>query len=183
MTARFMRQDFFDFTPVFKLFITGNNKPSLDNVDEAMRRRLVIVPFTVQIPPEERDPQLPEKLMKEAPAILRWCIDGCLQWQRIGLKPPDIVTEATAAYFSDQDVISQWLEECTEDGGPYAFTKSGTLYASWKRWCDEHGCAPGTARSFSQILSDRGYIQKKGAHRGVRGFSRLVLSGQQSDHE
>jgi P4 family phage/plasmid primase-like protien len=184
MTARFMRQDFFDFTPVFKLFITGNNKPSLDNVDEAMRRRLMIVPFTVQIPPEERDPQLPEKLMKEAPAILRWCIDGCLQWQRSGLNPPAIVTEATEAYFSDQDTIGQWLEECTADGGPYAFTKSGTLYASWKQWCDQHGCTPGTAKSFSQILSDRGYIQKKGAHRGVRGFSRLVLqTEQQSDRE
>src|SRR5262249_30247609 len=59
MTARFMRQDFFDFTPTFKLFIIGNHKPRLDTVDEAMRRRLLLVPFTVQIPPEERDPDLP----------------------------------------------------------------------------------------------------------------------------
>src|SRR6516165_7879252 len=174
MTARFMRQDFFDFTPVFKLFITGNNRPHLDNVDEAMRRRLMIVPFTVQIPPDERDPQLPAKLMKEAPAILRWCIDGCLDWQRIGLQPPTVVTEATMEYFNDQDIIKQWLDECTEDGGPYAFTNSGTLYSSWKKWCDEHGCSPGSAKSFTQALSDRGYIQKRGTG-GVRGFCRLVL--------
>ena len=62
MTARFMRQDFFDFVPTFKLFIAGNHKPRLDNVDEAMRRRLLLVPFTVQIPPAERDPDLPRKL-------------------------------------------------------------------------------------------------------------------------
>ena len=72
MTARFMRQDFFDFMPKFKLLIVGNHKPRLDNVDEAMRRRLLLVPFTVQIPPDERDPDLPRKLKAEWPAILRW---------------------------------------------------------------------------------------------------------------
>src|SRR4030095_16895599 len=75
ITARFMRQDFFDFTPTFKLFIVGNHKPRLGTVDEAMRRRMLIVPFTVQIPLEERDRQLAEKLKAEWPAILRWCID------------------------------------------------------------------------------------------------------------
>ena len=86
MTARFMRCDFFDFVPKFKLWIVGNHKPRLDNVDEAMRRRMLLVPFTVQIPPEERDPDLPAKLKAEWPAILRWAIDGCLEWQRIGLR-------------------------------------------------------------------------------------------------
>ena len=95
ITARFMRQDFFDFVPTFKLFICGNHKPRLASVDEAMRRRLLLVPFTVQIPPAERDPRLAEKLKAEWPAILRWCIDGCLEWQRIGLAPPAIVLDAT----------------------------------------------------------------------------------------
>jgi putative DNA primase/helicase len=88
ITARFMRQDYFDYEPTFKLFVTGNHKPRLGSVDEAMRRRLLLVPFTVQIPPAERDPYLARKLKAEWPAILRWCIDGCLQWQRIGLAPP-----------------------------------------------------------------------------------------------
>ena len=88
ITARFMRQDFFDFVPTFKLFICGNHKPRLGSVDEAMRRRLLLVPFTVQIPPAERDPRLAEKLKAEWPAILRWCLEGCLEWQRVGLAPP-----------------------------------------------------------------------------------------------
>ena len=87
MTARFMRCDFFDFVPKFKLWIVGNHKPRLDNVDEAMRRRMLLVPFLVQIPAEERDPDLTEKLKAEWPAILRWCIDGCLEWQRTGSGP------------------------------------------------------------------------------------------------
>jgi putative DNA primase/helicase len=173
ITARFMRQDFFDFIPTFKLFITGNHKPHLEHVDEAMRRRLLLVPFTVQIPPEERDPDLPEKLKTEWPAILRWCLDGCGEWRRIGLAPPDLVTEATKSYFDDQDVLREWLDDCTEDRGPFAFTTSTLLYASWKQWCDDRGLVPGTVKALSDGLTDRGCVPKR-TNRG-RGFQSLVL--------
>jgi putative DNA primase/helicase len=173
ITARFMRQDFFDFIPTFKLFITGNHKPRLENVDEAMRRRLLLVPFVAQIPPEERDPELPEKLKTEWPAILRWCLDGCGEWRRIGLAPPDLVTEATKSYFDDQDVLREWLDDCTEDRGPFAFTTSTQLYASWKQWCDDRGLAPGTVKALSDGLTDRGCVPKR-TNRG-RGFQGLVL--------
>lgn len=65
IAARFMRQDFFQFTPEFKLLIAGNHKPSLRSVDEAIRRRLHLVPFTVTIPEAERDLNLAEKLRAE----------------------------------------------------------------------------------------------------------------------
>src|SRR5262249_30249789 len=159
---------FFDFVPQFKLWIVGNHKPRLDNVDEAMRRRMLLVPFTVQIPPEERDTDLPQKLKAEWPAILRWAVDGCLEWQRIGLAPPKVVTEATDQYFDDQDVIKQWLEDRIEDGGMYAFTPTHDLYTSWKAWCDERGMKPGIARALSDTLVDKGYMRKKGSG-GVRG--------------
>jgi P4 family phage/plasmid primase-like protien len=173
LTARFMRQDFFEFIPKFKLFIVGNHKPRLDNVDEAMRRRMLLVPFLVQIPPEERDPDLCDKLKAEWPAILRWCLDGCLEWQCNGLAPPKIVTEATDAYFEDQDITKEWLEDCTKDGGPYAFTPNRELFASWKNWCDERGLKPGSERALADALCDRGRIRKK--TNGVRGFQSLVL--------
>jgi|SRR2546430_15728223 putative DNA primase/helicase len=175
MTARFMRCDFFDFVPKFKLWIVGNHKPRLDSVDEAMRRRLLLVPFTVQIPPEERDPALAEKLRAEWPAILRWAIDGCLEWQRIGLAPPPIVTQATEDYFNDQDLLGQWLEDCTEDGGPYAFTATGQLFASWKTWCDERNLKTGTGNALSDALVDRGFVRKRAGHSRERGFRNLVL--------
>jgi putative DNA primase/helicase len=174
MTARFMRCDFFDFVPKFKLWIVGNHKPRLDNVDEAMRRRMLLVPFLVQIPPEDRDPDLSEKLKAEWPAILRWALDGCLEWQRIGLAPPKIVTDATDEYFDDQDLIKQWLEDRTQDGGPFSFTATSLLFSSWKAWCDERGLKPGNGNALSDALVDRGYTRKR-AHGGTRGFRSLVL--------
>jgi putative DNA primase/helicase len=174
ITARFMRQDFFDFTPKFKLFICGNHKPRLNSVDEAIRRRMLLVPFTVQIPVAERDKDLPEKLKAEWPAILRWCIDGCLEWQRDGLNPPAVVRDATDAYFAEQDTLQQWLDECTEDGGDFAFTRSSELFASWKAWCEPRNMKAGSATAFSVALSDKGFTKTRDGDR-QRGFAKLVL--------
>jgi putative DNA primase/helicase len=175
ITARFMRQDFFDFVPTFKLFISGNHKPRLASVDEAMRRRLLLVPFTVQIPPAERDPDLPRKLKAEWPAILRWCIEGCLEWQRIGLSPPPIVRDATDTYFRDQDTLGQWLDDCTRDDGPRAFALTADLFASWKEWCEGSNLKPGSQQALSEALSARGYVKKRD-NTGRRGFLNLAIA-------
>jgi phage/plasmid-associated DNA primase len=147
-----MRQDFFDFVPTFKLFIVGNHKPRLSSVDEAMRRRLLLVPFTVQIPPAERDPELPRKLGAEWPAILRWCIDGCIEWQRVGLAPPAIVRDATDAYFADHDTLQQWLDDCTHDAAQAVFTRTAALFSSWKLWCEDRNLKSGSANVLSEAL-------------------------------
>jgi putative DNA primase/helicase len=175
ITARFMRQDFFDFDPTFKLFIAGNHKPRLQTIDEAMRRRLLLVPFTVQIPPAERDPNLLQKLEPERPAILRWVIDGCLEWQRIGLAPPAIVLDATDAYFADQDTLQQWLDECIYDAGPHAFTRQSELFTSWKSWCEERNYKPGSSMALSEALIDRGHEKIREGGTGHRGFRCLAV--------
>jgi putative DNA primase/helicase len=161
MTARFMRADFFDFSPSFKLFITGNHRPRLNSVDAAMRRRLLLVPFTVQIPPAERDPNLLQKLESEHPAILRWIIDGGLEWQRVGLSPPVSVRVATDCYFADQDTVQQWLDDSTYDGGAFAFTRVSALFSSWKTWCEDRNMRPGTATTLSDALADKGFAKKR----------------------
>lgn len=97
VTARFMRQDFFTYLPAFKLMIAGNHKPGLANVDEAARRRFNIVPFSHKPPKPDRE--LEKKLQAELPAILRWMIEGCLDWQAHGLIRPQVVIDATADYF------------------------------------------------------------------------------------
>jgi putative DNA primase/helicase len=97
ISARLMRQDFFEYTPQFKLIIAGNHKPGLKSVDEAIRRRFNLIPFTVTIPPDERDGALPEKLKAELPGIMQWMINGCVDWQERTLAPPEVVATATAA--------------------------------------------------------------------------------------
>jgi putative DNA primase/helicase len=170
ISARLMRQDFFDFLPAFKLFITGNHKPSLRSVDEAIRRRFHLIPFAVTIPAEERDPDLKEKLKPEWPAILAWAIAGCLKWQAEGLKPPKAVTDATAAYLESEDAIAAWLDEkCKLD--PNAWASSSSLFASWSAWATAAGEFVGSQRRLTQALETHGFTVRNTSK--ARGFSGL----------
>jgi putative DNA primase/helicase len=116
LKARFMKQDFFEFDPTFKLLVYSNHKPRIRMADEAMRRRLDLVQFDVVIPEKERDQLLSEKLRKEGPGILDWAIRGCIEWQRVGLKSPQRVRDATDAYLRSQDLFNSWMEENCETG-------------------------------------------------------------------
>jgi putative DNA primase/helicase len=171
ITARFMRQDFFTFTPSFKLTIVGNHKPVLHNVDDAARRRFNIVPFTRK--PAQPDPQLEEKLKAEYPSILRWMIEGCLDWRRNGLMRPASVVEATDEYFSAQDLFGQWLQdECNvEPGNAYKTETSAALFQSWRSYAERAGEAAGSQKAFAENLKRRGFEHFRSyAGRGFRGI-------------
>ncbi len=160
IAARFMRQDFFEFIPQFKLLIGGNHKPGLRTVDEAIRRRLNLVPFTVTIPAPERDLELGEKLREEWGGILQWMIEGCLAWQREGLNAPAVVQQATADYLAAEDALGRWLEECCEKNNA-SRTQVSVLFENWRSWCErnqEHG---GSQKWFSENLASRGLARHK----------------------
>ena len=161
LKGRFMRQDFFEFDPLLKLVIFGNHKPSLRNVDVAIKARLHLVPFTVFIPEAERDQHLKEKLALEGPAILRWAIDGCLQWQKdralsAGLGqsrdrgihgrrgPPRPMGSPSAS--SARPASGPCRRPCSTTGGTGATT--GTR-------------ATGSSQKFGKGLEERGFIRVK----------------------
>ena len=157
ISARFMRQDFFTFRPELKLWVAGNHRPGLRNVDKAMRRRMNLVPFAVTIPEAERDRDLEEKLKEEWPIVLRWLIDGCLQWQREGLNPPAVVRDATEEYFQAEDSFQQWLSECCEVERGHSAAHSA-LWESWKGWAERAGEFVGTKKRFALQLRARGFV-------------------------
>ena len=178
IAARFMRQDFFEFVPQFKLIVAGNHKPSLRSVDEAIKRPFNLVPFTVTIPKEKRDLQLSEKLRSEWPAILRWTIDGCLEWQRIGLEPPAAVRNATAAYLESEDAVSAWLDDCCIVD-PKHSAPSAHLFASWRAWAERNGEFAGSQKRLTQTLETKGFERMR--HGGVRVIAGLRLNDAGSD--
>jgi putative DNA primase/helicase len=177
ISARFMRQDFFEFTPRFKLVVAGNHKPGLRSVDEAIRRRFHLVPFTVTIPIAERDETLGDRLKAELPGILAWAIGGCLEWQAGGLAPPAVVREATAAYLEAEDALAAWIEDVGEYDAD-AWESSQALYRSWKSWAERTGEHPGSLKKFIQRLEDRGSaigMRRARNGQGGRGFFGLRL--------
>lgn len=153
ISARYMRQDFFEFRPQFKLIIVGNHAPQLRTVDEAMKRRFNILPFIHK--PTKPDRDLEQKLHKEWPQILSWMIEGCLDWQKNGLTKPAAVTEATNEYFEQQDMFGQWLSECCQLA-PHSQERPQILFESWSAFARENGEDAGNSKTFSDALKRHG---------------------------
>jgi len=168
--ARFLYHEFFEFKPQFKLFLVANHKPRIAGTDEAIWRRIRLIPFAVTIPKEERDQQLPEKLERELPGILTWAVRGCRSWQKNGLGEPAEVSEATAAYRREMDILADFIDEsCVV--GPQEVVEAGQLYRVFKAWCENNGEEPLTQKKLGEKLRERGFEPiKKGGIRRWRGF-------------
>jgi P4 family phage/plasmid primase-like protien len=170
VSARFMRQDFFEYTPAFKLVIGGNHKPGLTGVNDAIRRRFHLVPFTVTI--AEPDKELPEKLRPEWPGILAWMIEGCRSWLENGLNPPDPVKVATATYLAEEDSFAQWIEECSVTGTDQ-WGAGALLWGSWQQWAEASKEPPGSRKAFAEAMAAHGHPKEK--RQGVRGYAGIAL--------
>lgn len=137
IVARFLHAEHFEFKPEFKLWLITNFRPRVDGGDEAIWRRLRLIPFEVSFE-GRKDPTLPEKLRAEASGILNWAIAGCMTWQREGLGQASAVTDATAAYRADEDVLGAFLEECCVLEAD-AKVEKAKLREAYEHFCAEQG--------------------------------------------
>jgi len=159
--ARGMREDFWEFAPTHTIFLDTNHRPEVRGTDHAIWRRIKLVPFEVKIDEAEKDRNLPAKLREELPGILAWIVQGCLEYQRQGLGEPDEVTNATAGYRAEMDVLAAFIEdEC--EVRPEVWAKFANLYAAYTRWCDESNEKPEKKRRFADLLTERGFEKGKG---------------------
>ena len=166
MSARFLRQEYFEFTPEFKVFFTTNHKPIVKGSDEGIWRRIRLVPFTVTIPKEKVDKKLPQKLAAEMPGILRWAVEGCLKWQKEGLKEPEVIRKATEGYREDMDILGPYMSErCVVH--PSAKIEAKELYKDYKNWCYENDEIELKNRAFYRQIEIRGFKKENGAKNKV----------------
>jgi putative DNA primase/helicase len=168
LQARRMREDFWEFNPTHKVILLTNHKPCVSGTDDAIWRRLRLVPFSVRFwDPEEpeahgknlaeqskQDKQLPEKLRAEREGILAWLVRGCLDWQRDGLTLPNKVQVATSEYRAAEDLLAQFLAECCIQGPDYR-CRAKALYGFYKQWIGQESCM--SHRVFGESLTLRGF--------------------------
>lgn len=177
ITARRMHQNSEEYLPTHHLWLASNHRPVIRGTDLAIWVRIHLVPFVVTIAPERRDKHLADTLKAELPGILAWAVRGCLEWQRIGLQPPQAVTGATEAYRSEQDTVGRYLaERCVLNDKLQ--TGASKLYADFKRWCDEQGERDITQTMFGRRLTARG-IRSEGS-RNVRRLGIGLLTDEES---
>jgi putative DNA primase/helicase len=161
ITARFMRAEWFDFTPTHKLWLSTNHKPEIRGTDNAIWRRIRLIPWAVTVPPAERDRKLPAKLREELPGILAWVVQGCLEWRREGLQEPEQVRRATGEYRAEMDVLAGFLADCCVVDSA-AWVRFKDLYAVYQLWCEESGERSQSKQRFGSQLKERGYEPDRG---------------------
>ena len=162
VAARFMRQDFFEFTPQFKLVHCRQPQANPAHGRRGDPASVQPDPLRGHDPGRGARPELTERLRAEWPRHPRWMIEGCLEWQRQGLRPPKAVTEATADYLAAEDAIAAWLEECCEVN-PNVWDTPGRIYASWKAYAERTGEIVGPLKSFGPKLEARGFAPRNAA--------------------
>ena len=156
LKARFMKQDFFEFEPTFKLLVYSNHKPRIRVADEAMRETLGFSPVRCRDTGEGARQPSGREAAEGRPGILAWCVRGCLEWQRGGLRSPQRVRDATDAYLHSQDMFNSWIEEQCEIGGLHRGNRTA-MFRSFAFYCKEQGGEPGTANDFYSVMEQRGH--------------------------
>jgi putative DNA primase/helicase len=173
--SRFMGKNSFTYRPAFKLLFIGNSTPNLGHLDDAWRRRFHLAEFNHK--PAIPDTNLESNLEAEWPAILEWCIQGCLEWQESGLRPPASVVETTKRYFEEQDVFGTWLRErCeVEPGNPYKKESSAKLFESWTAFARSRQHEPGTMKGFGRDMNRHSLHSKQIKIFNGKGYEGIKL--------
>lgn len=176
ISARFMRGEWFDFKPEFKVWLATNHRPTIRGTDNAIWDRIRLIPFDQRIPDAEQDRDLGRRLAAELPGILAWAVAGCMAWQRDGLGAPDAVRLATEAYRSSMDVLAAWLDDCCVVDDRVS-ASAADLYRSYRTWCEENGERFLAQKMFALRLSERGFTSRRGT-KGKRLWDGLAVAGE-----
>jgi putative DNA primase/helicase len=176
VTARYVNNNFFTFTPTHKFWLGTNHLPRIHGTEHAIWRRIRVLPMPNKYWRED-DPQRPEdgllidvtmepRLMAELPAILGWIVRGAAIWHSrrsqglSTLQSPREVNAATRTYRLEQDRIEQWLDECCMVGDGYR-DQSAKLYAAYAEWCQGIGERAEGFRVFGRRLTTAGFEHAK----------------------
>jgi putative DNA primase/helicase len=176
--VRYLYGEEFPLKPQFKIWIGTNEKPRIKGSNYGIWRRVRLIPFTHTFTDSEKDEDFFEKcLVPELSGILNWAVEGCLAWQKEGIKTPAKVMAATDDYKDEMDVIQQFIDDCCFVGEKYTAKVNG-LYEEYCKWCDENNVHETSSIKFTKKLKDKGFTQTRNSFN--RYWSGIGIVDQQS---
>jgi len=176
LTGRFMRGDFFDFTPSHLMWVLSNHLPAVREGGPSFWRRVRLIPFRNVVPEDKREPDLHEQLLEsEGPAILGWAVRGAVQVTTKGLADPNAVIKATKEYEVSEDTLASFIrDECLV--GKDWWCTVAELRSRYERHCHEMGAEPLTAKALGMRLTSEYPVTSGKANRGLRVYRGINLT-------
>lgn len=159
INARKLYQEYFEFKPTFKLLLAANEMPRIADPTDAMWRRIIVIPFSYRVTGSKLDKGLAEKLFAERSGILSWLVEGCLDWQTHGLKPPKAIKETTRRYERRARPFNRFLRErCRPDSkGTVGSTE---LYKAYLSYAKKHDLTVRSQKELVQFVKKQGFTTK-----------------------
>ncbi len=178
--VRALHSDFVEVRPCFSLTISGNHKPDIRGTDDGIWRRLILVPFEVQIPREEQIPkaELDAALYAERDGIFARLIESLREYLEIGLAEPEQVLSATLEFRQESDPYGTFLDEaCTVTGDPTDTILSRELTNAFHFWMMQRAEGAFRDRTVSLALKERSrrWVSKRTGQK----FTERKSNGQQ----
>lgn len=170
----------FDYQPNFKCVMSVNNKPIIESVDNSIVRRLRLIPFTVDISDENKDPHLSEKLKRESGKILYWFLMGLrdLIANKWVLSTPKEIADATNDYLDDEDFFGAWFKDnVTRTKDIKEMDLSSGFYNSYTNHCNKNGVPVINHIAFSKLMLKK--CKKKSRNREGVIFDGYCLIGEE----
>jgi putative DNA primase/helicase len=182
LTARFLNQDHFDFTPTHHLWLMGNHQPRVSSGGDSFWRRLRMVPFTNRVPDESKIEGLAELLIdQEAPGILAWVVNGAIDAIKAGMREPSVVLAATETYASEEDSVARFIaDKCHLGGGRLVRLETSLLRKKYEDWCRDEGEKPCSAQALGRELRSRWSIEQARSN-GRRYYLGITLLADEDD--
>ncbi|MEV7360380.1 phage/plasmid primase, P4 family [Kitasatospora sp. NPDC091276] len=179
ISARFLRQEFFEFKPSFLLLLATNHKPKFKSQDEGLWRRVKLLPFARYFAPHERDPDLDRKLLAEAEGIAAWAVRGAVEWHRRGLQDPQVIAGASREYRETSDPLAGFLPGILERAEDSVLMNGNEAFNEYLAWCEAENLPAReqwTRRTFYDAMEERGAVRKT-TKRGI-ALAGVRLAGQ-----
>lgn len=173
--ARGMRENFYEFQPTHKIWLSANHKPTVRGDDDGIWRRIKLIPFAHKFTDEQKDTKFPDKLRAEWSGILNWMLEGLADWRANGLVTPSAVAVASTEYRAEQDRLADWIEDrCIVASG--VKSKAKALYDDYLSWA---GTGAMSSTAFGTKLAER-YEKKRG--NGI-WYSGIALAARSSPYD
>lgn len=175
ISARYLYEGLFEFTPVGKIIFNSNHLPIISDTSVFASDRLKVIEFNRHFEEFEQDKTLKRRLCSAAnlSGILNWAIEGLQLYREEGLNAPAVVQIATENFHADSDKLQNFINECLEKGSGYAITMKDA-YQYYQLWCHENGYGCDSKASFKTDLQTRGLLSPNGTVHGQTRHNVLI---------
>jgi len=176
--VRRLHKDFFEVDPYFKIILSGNHKPRIDDDSDGIWRRVLLVPWLIQIPPSEIDRGLSQKLRAEAAGVFAWMIDGAVEYLNQGLGVPGAVRAASEEYRQESDAIGTFIRmACTVTGMDGDQETPLDLFMAYEKFADAEGLFKFNRATFERRFAKAADRAFEGSDGLMHQFARVRSNG------